>query len=96
MAGLQPGPPDYVGVGTARSGTSWWDSLINEHPRVFRLASTPKEVHFFDGLWARACEAETSSDTTRCSRGPRAHQRRVDAGVHAGRLDAGAAARGGT
>jgi hypothetical protein len=51
-ASLQPGPPDYVGVGTARSGTSWWDSLINEHPRVFRLAGTPKEVHFFDRLWA--------------------------------------------
>jgi hypothetical protein len=46
-----PGPPDYVGVGTARSGTSWWDQLINEHPRVTRLPGTPKEVHFFDHLW---------------------------------------------
>ncbi len=41
-----------MGVGTARSGTSWWDSLINQHPAVFRQAGTPKEVHFFDGLWA--------------------------------------------
>ncbi len=49
----RPGPPDYVGVGTARSGTSWWDSLINQHPRVFRDPTTPKEVHFFDGLWER-------------------------------------------
>jgi hypothetical protein len=48
----EPGPPDYVGVGTARSGTSWWDGLINEHPRVFRKAGTPKELHFFDSLWA--------------------------------------------
>lgn len=47
----RPGPPDYVGVGTARSGTTWWDSLINAHPRVSRPAETPKEVHFFDGLW---------------------------------------------
>jgi hypothetical protein len=38
-------------VGTARSGTSWWDSLINQHPRVFRPAGTPKEVHFFDSRW---------------------------------------------
>jgi hypothetical protein len=47
----QPGPPDYIGVGTARSGTSWWDELINTHPRVRRLATTPKETHFFDQLW---------------------------------------------
>jgi hypothetical protein len=44
-------PPDYVGVGTARSGTTWWDSLINTHPRVSRAAGTPKEVHYFDELW---------------------------------------------
>ncbi len=50
-AGWQTGPPDYVGVGTARSGTSWWDSLVNAHPRVSRPSGTPKEVHFFDGLW---------------------------------------------
>jgi hypothetical protein len=46
-----PGPPDFVGVGTARSGTTWWDSLINAHPRVSRPADTPKEVHFFDDRW---------------------------------------------
>jgi hypothetical protein len=49
--GWHPGPPGYVGVGTARSGTSWWDQLINEHPRVERLPTTPKETHFFDQLW---------------------------------------------
>jgi hypothetical protein len=49
--GWRPGPPDYVGVGTARSGTTWWDSLITAHPHVSRPAETPKEVHFFDGLW---------------------------------------------
>jgi hypothetical protein len=40
-----------VGVGTARSGTSWWDHLIGTHPRVSRPEGTPKEVHYFDGLW---------------------------------------------
>ena len=49
--GWTPGPPDYVGVGTARSGTTWWDSLISAHPRVSRPPQTPKEVHFFDGRW---------------------------------------------
>ena len=50
-AGWRPGPPDYVGVGTARAGTTWWDSLINSHPLVSRPASTPKETHFFDDRW---------------------------------------------
>jgi hypothetical protein len=45
------GPPDYVGVGTARSGTSWWDHLICQHPGVERRPGRPKELHFFDGLW---------------------------------------------
>jgi Sulfotransferase family len=48
----RPGPPDFIGVGTARSGTTWWDSLVNAHPRVSRPAGTPKEVHFFDDRWA--------------------------------------------
>ncbi len=52
-AGWRVGPPDYIGVGTARSGTSWWDSLVNAHPRVRRPPTTPKEIHFFDGLWER-------------------------------------------
>ena len=50
-AGWQAAPPDYVGVGTARSGTTWWDSLVGAHPRVSRPPDSPKEVHFFDGLW---------------------------------------------
>lgn len=49
--GWQPAAPHYVGVGTARSGTTWWDALIVSHPGVSRLPGAPKEVHFFDGLW---------------------------------------------
>lgn len=56
-SGWLPGPPDYVGVGTARSGTSWWDGLINMHPGVVRVPDTPKEVHFFDDLWERGLRA---------------------------------------
>jgi hypothetical protein len=50
--GWGTGAPDYVGVGAARCGTSWWDSLINAHSRVSRPPTTPKEVHFFDSRWA--------------------------------------------
>ena len=53
-AGWRAGPPDYVGVGTARSGTSWWDSLVRAHPHVSRPEGTPKEVHFFDNCWQGA------------------------------------------
>jgi hypothetical protein len=55
-AGWHTGPPDYVGVGTARSGTSWWDALIAAHPRVARMPGCPKEVHHFDDLWDRGLD----------------------------------------
>jgi hypothetical protein len=60
-AGWLPAAPDYVGVGTARSGTTWWDSLVSAHPRVSRAEGTPKEIHFFDGLW----EGTLSEDDVR-------------------------------
>jgi Sulfotransferase family len=49
--GWSVGPPNFVGVGTARSGTTWWDSLVHEHPDVVRAEGVPKEVHFFDRFW---------------------------------------------
>lgn len=52
------GPPDFVGVGTARSGTTWWDGLIAAHPDVARAPGVPKEVHFFDDRWADELDDE--------------------------------------
>jgi hypothetical protein len=49
------GPPDFVGVGTARAGTTWWDALIHAHPDVARAPGVPKEVHFFDRFWQGEC-----------------------------------------
>jgi hypothetical protein len=48
-ADLHIGPPDFIGIGTMKSGTSWWYSLIARHPRVYR-PSRRKELHFFDLL----------------------------------------------
>jgi len=40
-------PPDFVGVGAGRCGTSWWWRLLSQHPAVAR-PNRYKEVHFFD------------------------------------------------
>lgn len=40
------GPPDFVGVGVQKAGTSWWFDLIVEHPDVFDPPGIPKERHF--------------------------------------------------
>ena len=46
-AGWQTGPPDFVGIGAQRSGTSWWFSLLCAHPDVCHLRVEPKERAFF-------------------------------------------------
>jgi hypothetical protein len=48
--GLTTGPPDYVGLGAQRSGTSWWHQLVQDHPGVYRPPGLLKEVHFLDAL----------------------------------------------
>jgi hypothetical protein len=48
--GWSTGPPDFVGIGAQRAGTSRWYRLIRSHPNV---AEGPKEHHFFDRFWGR-------------------------------------------
>jgi hypothetical protein len=50
-AGWSLAPPDFVGVGAQRAGTKWWYELIVDHPAVARVASTKKELHYFDRFW---------------------------------------------
>jgi hypothetical protein len=47
----QIGPPDFVGVGAQRSGTTRWFDLITSHPEVAPPAIT-KELHYFDRFYA--------------------------------------------
>jgi Sulfotransferase family len=49
--GWQTGPPDFVGVGTQRSGTRWWWRLMITHPGI--ETAGPKERHFFDAYLDR-------------------------------------------
>jgi hypothetical protein len=50
--GWRTGPPDFVGVGAQRSGSSWWFRFAVEvHPRVARMDNQGKELHYFDRFW---------------------------------------------
>ena len=49
--GRRAAPPDFVGVGAQRAGSSWWHRLLEEHPAVFPLGLGGKELHFFDRFW---------------------------------------------
>jgi hypothetical protein len=44
--GEQSGPPDFVGIGVQKAGTSWWYSLIVAHPGVSDRPDIHKERHF--------------------------------------------------
>ncbi len=45
------GPPDFVGVGAQRAGTTWWYRVLCDHPQIQRARG--KETHFFDGYFGR-------------------------------------------
>lgn len=48
MAPRKPrtGPPDFIGVGTQRSGTTWWFMSLLEHPQIRAPRSGKKELHY--------------------------------------------------
>jgi hypothetical protein len=52
-AGWQIGPPDFVIIGAQKSGTTWWQGLIEEHPDVVRPPGQRRELHYFDHFWDR-------------------------------------------
>jgi hypothetical protein len=49
--GWSTGPPDFVGVGAQRSGTSWWYRGLEEHPRIAAVPDRDKELHYFNRFW---------------------------------------------
>lgn len=50
--GWRTGPPDFVGIGAQRSGTSWWYRGIEAHPEVVRIKGQRKELHYFNRFWS--------------------------------------------
>jgi sulfotransferase family protein len=57
------GPPDFVGVGAQRSGTSWWFRQVTSHPEI--AAPWGKERHYFESFWQREM---TEADARRYQR----------------------------
>jgi hypothetical protein len=55
------GPPDFVGVGAQRSGTTWWFEILLGHPQVRGPKSGTKEQHFFDRYCRRPMTTEDVS-----------------------------------
>lgn len=51
--GWRTGPPDFVGVGVQKAGTSWWHRLLASHPGVAPRLDRQKELHFFDAFSGR-------------------------------------------
>ncbi len=54
--GWTTGPPDFVGIGAQRCGTSWWFDTLRRHPVV--QSAPGKELHYFD--WY--LDAEVNND----------------------------------
>jgi hypothetical protein len=62
--GMTTGPPDFVGVGVPKAGTSWWFSLIEAHPDV--EGPPQKELNFFNrNFFRREAEGAIGDDELR-------------------------------
>jgi hypothetical protein len=44
--GEEVGPPDFVGIGVQKAGTTWWYELLMAHPDVSGRPEIHKERHF--------------------------------------------------
>lgn len=53
------GPPDIVGIGAQRCGTTWWfGGALLAHPLVAIPPGRRKELHFFDRYWTEDVESD--------------------------------------
>ncbi len=52
-----PGPPNFVGIGAQKAGTTWWHHLIESHPEVYTRPKVPKELHYVSRFGTRALAA---------------------------------------
>ena len=62
VPGESVGPPDFVGIGVQKAGTTWWFGLVAAHPEVFHRFDVHKERHYFARY---ATEGFDARDVTR-------------------------------
>mgnify|MGYP001416814740 CR=1 FL=1 len=48
-------PPDFIGIGAMRCGTTWISDKLRKHPEIF-LPNNYKELHFFDSHYKNGIE----------------------------------------
>jgi len=60
--GEEVGPPDFVGIGVQKGGTTWWYELLISHPGVSARPDIHKERHFFDRFGAKPFGAADIED----------------------------------
>lgn len=48
------GPPDFVGIGAQKAGTTWWHRLVCTHPQVWAPPHLHKERHILSHYGARS------------------------------------------
>lgn len=51
--GWRTGPPGFVIIGAQKSGTTWWQGLMEGHLEIHRPHRQRRELHFFDHFWDR-------------------------------------------
>jgi hypothetical protein len=56
------GPPDFVGIGAQKAGTTWWYSLVVAHPGVWSRPDLHKERHFLSRFGTVPFGSEEVSD----------------------------------
>ena len=53
--GMRTGAPDFVGIGAAKSGTTWWFSLLMSHPEIH--VEYEKELNYFNDQFLKRLDA---------------------------------------
>ncbi len=56
------GPPDFIGIGVQRAGTSRWYGLIGQHPEVSVRSDIHKERHYFTQFGTRTFGSQEATD----------------------------------
>ncbi|MEZ5977858.1 MAG: hypothetical protein R3F34_06545 [Planctomycetota bacterium] len=73
--GFRVGPPDFVGVGCGRSGSTWWCDLLSRHEDVVPNRVGLEELHFLDHS-GRSAPSDEEIELSRSAFAPPVARRR--------------------